>query len=272
MTKNKLAIDMLSILDAMTSPGEDPTTAWLDLQTGNLVYLSPYDDEDDLNDAIDESPEHYIRIERVETREQYDWMISFTDGIDEPDVHERLALALRGKGAFGRFRAVLHGYPDLRARWFDFEREKLLGIAERALHDAGIEPIYELPKPKVRADVLVRERGDAGPRTEGGLRLPSQRLELFDLLLLGAPDGKTELIGGQVLRQIVTASPPEARGAFKRLAREICEGNGLGWRKRFIEGKSTYELGRMHLSVRDAVVELRVDVDKEIWDAFAEHA
>ena len=88
------------------------------------------------------------------------------------------------------------------------------------------------------------------------------------MLLLGAPDGKTELLDGKVRRQLNAASPSEARAVFKSLARELCEYHGIAWRKRFIENSSHFDVERAHLEVDGTMVQLYVDVPFSIWKAF----
>ena len=94
------------------------------------------------------------------------------------------------------------------------------------------------------------------------------RVGLLDLLLLGAPDGKTELLEGCVPRVIITRSVSDARKVFKDVARDIYESQGAGWRKRLVEGKDTVEVERFHLSVDGTRVTLSVKVPRALWDAF----
>ncbi|HVH43945.1 MAG TPA: hypothetical protein VM925_16445 [Labilithrix sp.] len=173
------------------------------------------------------------------------------------DIRDKLEIALRGKGAFGRFRDVVSRYPDLEADWQAARQEALLAIAERWLRDdLEIEPVYTLTR-------------DERPETRPAPPAPkAPQIGLLDVLLLGAPDGKTELIDGRVLRRLPAATRSDARRAFKALARDVCASNGVEWRKRFVEGKDTFDLGRMHLAVHDDGVELSVDVPRSSWDAF----
>jgi hypothetical protein len=87
-------------------------------------------------------------------------------------------------------------------------------------------------------------------------------------LLLGGPDGKTELLSGQVFRQFEARTEPAARKLFKDLAREICELHGLGWRNSYIEGKTTLDIERMHLKLDGKRLELAIDVPPKVWRAF----
>ena len=93
-------------------------------------------------------------------------------------------------------------------------------------------------------------------------------IELLDLLLLGAGRGKTELIDGQVLRQLWARTPAEARSLFENLSRQICAYHHFEWNERHVEGRTSFDLGRMHLSVDDTLIELWVDVSIGAWRVF----
>jgi hypothetical protein len=122
------------------------------------------------------------------------------------------------------------------------------------LHGLGVEPSYET---RIVAAPAAAPKAPTPPR-----------ISLLDLLLLGAPDGKTERIDGSVLRQVSGRSPSDARGLFKCLARELAAYYGLEWRNRFIEGKDCFELEGAHLRLCGTRVELRLEVSDEVWRAF----
>lgn len=182
-------------------------------------------------------------------------MCRFADSVDEEDIRERLDVALQGKGAFRRFRDVIFPYPDLKEKWFAVRQEALLKEALEWLEGLDIEPIYELRK---------IERAAPAPTPAGA----PPKIGLLDMLLLGAPSGKTELLEGKVLRQLNACTESEARAAFKHLARELCEYHGIGWRKRFIENTSRYDIERAHLEVDGTTVRLLIDVPPAVWKAF----
>lgn len=94
-------------------------------------------------------------------------------------------------------------------------------------------------------------------------------IELLDLIVLGAPRGKTELIDGQVQRQLWARTPAEARSVFEALSRQICAYHHFEWNERHVEGRSSFDLGRMHLSVEDTLIELWVDVSVGAWRVFS---
>jgi hypothetical protein len=121
------------------------------------------------------------------------------------------------------------------------------------LTELGIDPQYDLRPPPPR-------RRAAGPG--------EAQIGLVDLLLLGAPDGKTELVDGRVRRVLVTDAERAAR-VFARVARELAESLGVRWRPTSIEGKTRYEIDRFRLTCTGRRVELEVQVSPAVWEIFA---
>ncbi|HEY3354444.1 MAG TPA: UPF0158 family protein [Polyangia bacterium] len=254
----KLHVAMDEIIDAMTAPPEDPARFYLDLTEGRVEIQVNEDfqdrDEDDAEDAVALDPKRYREIPKTEARDEYALMGRFAESVDEDDIAEKLGLALAGKGAFARFRDVVFRYPDLKARWHAMRQEWLVGEAELWLRGLDIEPEYELrPVPAAPAPAPAKPR-----------------IGLLDMLLLGAPDGKTELIDGRVWRQVLGKTPSEARAIFKNLARDLCDFFGVAWRNRFIEGKNEFQLERAHLRLEERTVVLEIDVPTAMWRAFEE--
>jgi hypothetical protein len=145
------------------------------------------------------------------------------------------------------YRAAIAGASrhQPRSRWFAFQREALMEEARRWLASFDIEPLYEPRSAQAR------------PVTE----VPAPpKIGLLDLVLFGAPDGKTELLEGRVLRQIHAPTPSEVRSIFRRLACELCWFFDQPWRRRCVEGRSAFDLERAHLVVDGDVVQFRVEV------------
>jgi hypothetical protein len=247
---------MAALIDGMTMPADVPWTSFLDLQEGTVIDSGVQEAEDDDDESVSElalDPERYAAIPRLESREEYQIMTAFAASIDDDELRERLDDALQGKGAFSRFRRVVDRDAELRDAWYAFKENELIRIARRWLSALDIEPIYELPrheKPVVSAP------------------LPVPMVGLFELLLLGAPDGKTELLEGQVLRQIRAKTSAEARAIFTRVARDLCRYFDVPWRKRLVEGTSKFDLEVAHLTVEDVLVTLGIDVPIVVWKAF----
>ena len=93
---------------------------YMNMRTGEVVCVSAFDDGFEKTEKLVEdieSSENYRRIEPLESQEVYGWMEDFIDQIVAPQdqpVAEKLSGALMGKGAFRRFKGILHGVDE---RW-----------------------------------------------------------------------------------------------------------------------------------------------------------
>jgi hypothetical protein len=242
------------LADAMNRSPDDVSEPLLDRRTGDIVYapafaLTGFEDPD-LSRALDDEPERFVPIPRAEGREQFEWMAAFADAVDEDDVQRRLADALSGSGAFGRFRAVLRDYPDLRERWFAELREHLADEARAWLE---------------REDVAyTAKRREVAPERQHGRREKKLPLRVAHVLLLGAPG----LVDGRVRRSI-EAGPRSPRELFKLLARDLCATMAVDWRNRFIDGKSSFEAGGMRVTHDDHAVHVEVEIPPSVAALFS---
>jgi hypothetical protein len=74
---------------------------------------------------------------------EWEIMEKFGQSIEDPKISESLLRAIRGSGAFGRFRRALD-VLDLREVWFDFRAGEVERIAVEWLEDNEIEYSKEL--------------------------------------------------------------------------------------------------------------------------------
>lgn len=138
----RLTIDLQRVAYAM----EDHSDWWtwiLDLETGELLQL--FEDEDleedaELREAIDD-PDRYADVPTIESREVYDLMCRFAEDVEDDRLGELLAVALDGKGAFGRFKRVLSGYPEEREAWFRMRDSVVESQVRDWLASLGIDPV-----------------------------------------------------------------------------------------------------------------------------------
>jgi hypothetical protein len=106
---------------------------YLDLETGEILFLSEYMDDEEtvkLREKIDDDPGRYEPIPKAESHEEYEDMVDFIATVGNEHLAELLEVAINGRGAFRRFKDVLLNYPEERERWFKFKDEKM---RERAL-------------------------------------------------------------------------------------------------------------------------------------------
>jgi len=88
----------------------------------------------------------FVAIPRIESYEGYDDMEAFIDTVQDTRLRDRLSSAIRGRGAFRRFKDVLEDHFHERERWFAFQDEQTRRRIVDWLHEEGIEPILA-PRP-----------------------------------------------------------------------------------------------------------------------------
>jgi len=140
MEKKALNISLDELCEAMENNSYEHEY-FLDLETGEILFISDYmDDEEtrELKNRIEEDFERYERIPRAESNEGYEDMVDFIATVDDERLAELLEVAINGKGAFRRFKEVLLNYPEERERWFKFKDERMEERALEWLDDIGI--------------------------------------------------------------------------------------------------------------------------------------
>lgn len=242
-------IDAGDIIMAMTS-GDDMRW-YLDRDTG---AVGPLLDEDDDNEFESRA---LLRVPSLDTHEAYRIMERFAAASHDSEVRELLEIALAGKGAFRRFKDAVHRWPDVASSWHEFHDESVLAVAKDWLESEGIEAVVDdPPKP------------EGGHVIQGGHKAKAPRVGLLEMSLLGAAEGKTELIDGRVYRVFVGESKNAAQKVFADIARDMHERAGLGWRKTYIEGKRSVRVDRFEVSIEACTVELAIMVEPGLWSRF----
>jgi Uncharacterised protein family (UPF0158) len=120
----------------------DPLTVGgrIDIKTGEvwpqaaIEYALESGEEDE--DSADD-PERWLAVHGEGSREGYRDMERFIASVEDPGRAERLAIAIRGRGAFRRFKDELARWPDEFERWHAFSEERQRGRARSWLAAAG---------------------------------------------------------------------------------------------------------------------------------------
>lgn len=153
------AFDYLAEADPCYVDG--PYTIFLDLTTGALVSPDPDDDEIDEEELL-ENENLLLLPDDLYEGLSYGALDEFVASLPDDPVRRELERAIRGKGAFRRFKDIVFGggNVELKHRWNWFEtcrkRERIVDW----LRDCDIEPkwdrdIFEAPPmPNKRADLL----------------------------------------------------------------------------------------------------------------------
>ena len=117
---------------------------FLDTETGELILVSELFDGEEAQRQlaeIDEAePGRYLQVPRADSREGYDDMQDFIATVSDEHLQELLDVAIRGRGAFRRFKDVLARHPGEQERWFDFQAARLDARAREWLAEEGCEP------------------------------------------------------------------------------------------------------------------------------------
>jgi len=128
MEKNKtLNINLDELCQAMKDSSYEHEY-YLDLETGETLFLSDYVDDEEtekLKDKIDEESDRYERIPKDDSYQSYADMQDFIATVEDEHLAQLLEVAINGKGAFRRFKDVLLGYPEERERWFKLKDDRM---------------------------------------------------------------------------------------------------------------------------------------------------
>ena len=112
----------------------------IDIRTGEvwpraaIEYAVETGEEDE--DTADD-PERWLAVHGEGSREGYRDMERFIASVEDPGRAERLAIAIRGRGAFRRFKDELARWPGELERWHAFSEERQRGRARSWLAAAG---------------------------------------------------------------------------------------------------------------------------------------
>ena len=120
----------------------DPLTVGgrIDIRTGEvwpraaIDYVLEAGEEDE--DSADD-PERWLAVHGEGSREGYRDMELFVASVEDAGRVERLAVAIKGRGAFRRFKDELACWPGELERWHAFSEERQRGRARSWLAAAG---------------------------------------------------------------------------------------------------------------------------------------
>jgi len=114
----------------------------IDRHTGEVWHRAQieYAVEIGEEDPDAEDPDRWLWVECEGSRDSYRDMEDFIASVEDPHRAELLVVAIEGRGAFRRFKDVLHRWPDLVDRWYAFSDDRRIGRAREWLADAGYRP------------------------------------------------------------------------------------------------------------------------------------
>lgn len=140
MTGQVVPVDLDMLSTELEGDLSMSSGGYVDLYTGEVYNDSATDPmlvgEDAVID-VEEEPDRWLRFNRTGSRDGWQDMAAFADRQQDAAVRERLERALEGKGAFRRFRDLVHE-ENLAERWYVFACDRQQGRARAFLAAEGI--------------------------------------------------------------------------------------------------------------------------------------
>jgi hypothetical protein len=158
----KLKVDIEDIALAMeSSEGLEESVWYLDTDTGEVIHIDSSvmeDIEDEDDEAIDDYPEwmkemaevanvvladnrgRFKKIPEITSHESYRSMERFILDIKDESIRNRLFGAIKGKGAFRRFKDTISEWPEIEKQWYEYRDGAVRREVLDWLESIGIEP------------------------------------------------------------------------------------------------------------------------------------
>ncbi len=124
----ELPIDLEMLQEALDNASYE-MAYYLDKETGEILFstedfpLEALPGKTASKSEIQAFEQRYLAIPVAQSQEGYSDMEAFITTVEAPELRDKLAVAIDGKGAFRRFKNVLLEEPTERKRWFEFKTE-----------------------------------------------------------------------------------------------------------------------------------------------------
>ena len=118
---------------------------FLDLQTGEILFVSDDITPQDELERLDEEPDRYLYIEPLPSSEAFRIMEDFAGSQAAGPIQDNLTDALRRSHPFRRFKDALLPHPKIREEWFRFYDNAMDQIMREWLADNQVEAVLRRP-------------------------------------------------------------------------------------------------------------------------------
>lgn len=135
-----MKIKLQQVIDAIEE-ADDNWTGFYDSQTGETVWLGDRDFDDDYEETeelIETSENRFYRLPTKFDIHEYSIMEDFVDDLPAGAIRNELMNAIRGRGAFRRFKDGIY-YHGIEQQWYDYQADAYKRIAIRWCRDEGLE-------------------------------------------------------------------------------------------------------------------------------------
>lgn len=135
----EVKVDLEMLASLLHSDPYQSEGGYVDLETGDALPAGALDPAvSGLEFDADEEPERWLSVEPpLDSREGWRDMALFAERQHDAGLRERLDRAIEGKGAFRRFRDLVHS-EGLASTWQAFSTDREIGRAREFLAERGI--------------------------------------------------------------------------------------------------------------------------------------
>ena len=147
MINLQVIIDGLEMVD-------DMNTVFLDLETGDTVYLSDFDPSltEDTAELLEEYPDRFLRLPDQREINEYGMMEDFIDSLPDSAQKHTLEMAINGRGAFRRFKDTVNRY-GIEDQWSAFSDAAYASLARHWCEENDVEFYQACKAPSDPADM-----------------------------------------------------------------------------------------------------------------------
>ncbi|MCD7810961.1 MAG: UPF0158 family protein [Ruminococcus sp.] len=136
-----MKIKLQQVIDAIEE-ADDSWTGFYDSQTGETVWLGDTlltgESYEELEELIETSENRFFRFPTKFDIHEYSIMENFVDDLPAGAIRNELMNAIRGRGAFRRFKDGIY-YHGIEQQWYDYQADAYKRIAVRWCRDEGLE-------------------------------------------------------------------------------------------------------------------------------------
>ncbi len=114
------------------------TNHYLDTRSGDVIPVFSFN-RDAILAQVKAEPDRFVRLAPLSGGQLFEAMKAFAATVTRPDLHARLAAALKEGAEAGRFRETLEAFPNEQKRWHQYRIELLVRSLRGRLLERGIE-------------------------------------------------------------------------------------------------------------------------------------
>lgn len=133
-------VDLEMLCGEMETDPNRSAGGYIDLQTGD-VYNDELMDPDMVGEGnsvdVEDDPDRWLAFECIGSPDAWQDMADFTERQSDPQLRVQLERAIEGRGAFRRFRDLVHEL-DLHTQWYAFSTDRKFGRARKYLASKGV--------------------------------------------------------------------------------------------------------------------------------------